>query len=81
MRPKDFLRIGIDGRGIYKAVDGIARYSLNLIRNLAVLDETNYYIIFKNKEIEKKIVDAPNFHEVIIDFRHLSMRSYTTIPS
>ena len=32
------LRIGIDGRGILKTIDGITRYSLNLIRNLAAID-------------------------------------------
>ena len=74
------LRIGIDGRGIYKSIDGIGRYSLNLIRNLAAIDSVNQYIIFKNTEIERKIVDTPNFHEVNVDFRHLSLRTVFTIP-
>lgn len=76
----DSLRIGIDGRGIYKAIDGIGRYSLNLIRNLASIDQTNQYIIFKNRDIEKKIVDAPNFHEIKVDFRHLSLRTVLYFP-
>jgi glycosyltransferase involved in cell wall biosynthesis len=74
------LRIGIDGRGIYKTIDGIGRYSLNLIRSLASIDQTNQYIIFKNKEIREKIVDVPNFQEIEIDFRHLSMRSLIYLP-
>jgi glycosyltransferase involved in cell wall biosynthesis len=74
------LRIGIDGRGIYKAIDGIGRYSLNLIRSLASIDTINEYFIFKNKEIEQKIVDAPNFQEINIDFRHLSLRSLFYLP-
>jgi hypothetical protein len=32
------LRIGTDGRGIYKTIDGITRYSLNLIRNPSAID-------------------------------------------
>ena len=74
------LRIGIDGRGIYKTIDGIGRYSLNLTRSLASIDQTNQYIIFKNKEIREKIVDVPNFQEIEIDFRHLSMRSLIYLP-
>ena len=74
------LRIGIDGRGIYKTIDGIGRYSLNLIRSLASIDQTNQYIIFKNKEIKEKIIDAPNFQEIEVDFRHLSMRSLFSLP-
>jgi glycosyltransferase involved in cell wall biosynthesis len=73
------LRIGIDGRGIYKTIDGIGRYSLNLIRNLAAIDNANQYVILKNRQIGK-IVDAPNFKEIEIDFRHLSMRSLLSLP-
>ena len=73
------LRIGIDGRGIYNTIDGIGRYSLNLIRNLAAIDNANQYVILKNRQIGK-IVDAQNFKEIEIDFRHLSMRSLLFLP-
>lgn len=61
------LRIGIDGRGIYKT---IGRYGLNLIKNLAAIDNANQYVILKNRQIGK-IVNAKNFKEIEIDFRHL----------
>jgi glycosyltransferase involved in cell wall biosynthesis len=74
------LRIGIDGRAIYKTVDGIGRYSLNLIRNLAAIDRTNQYFIFKNPEIKERIADGSNFHEVEVGFRHLSLRTVLCLP-
>ena len=80
MRSKDFLRIGIDGRGIHKTIDGIGRYSLNLIRSLASIDQTNQYIIFKNREIKEKIADTPNLREIEVDFPHLSMKSLFHFP-
>ncbi len=76
----DRLRIGIDGRAIYKAMDGIGRYSLNLIRSLAEIDHRNEYFIIKNREIPYKITDAPNFHEVPVVYRHLSLRSVFCLP-
>ena len=74
------LRIGIDGRAIYKAIDGIGRYSLNLIRKLAAIDHTNQYFIFKNPEIKENIADAANFHEVVVGFHHLSLRTVLCLP-
>ena len=74
------LRIGIDGRGILKTIDGITRYSLNLIRSLSEIDSTNKYFIFKNRWRKKKIVDAPNFQEIEVDFPHLSMKSLFHFP-
>jgi glycosyltransferase involved in cell wall biosynthesis len=74
------LLIGIDGRGILKTIDGITRYSLNLIRSLSEIDSTNKYFIFKNRWRKKKIVDAPNFQEIEVDFPHLSMKSLFHFP-
>jgi len=80
MGSKGALKIGIDGRAIYRSIDGIGRYSLNLIKGLASIDHKNQYIVFKNRDADKKIVDAPNFTEVEVDFRHLSLRSLFYLP-
>ena len=74
------LKIGIDGRGILKTIDGITRYSLNLIRSLSEIDTTNKYFIFKNSWRKRKIVDARNFQEIEVDFPHLSMKSLFHFP-
>jgi glycosyltransferase involved in cell wall biosynthesis len=74
------LRIGIDARGIYEAIDGIGRYSLNLIRALASIDHRNEYFLLKNREVRSRLVRAPNFSEISVGFRHLSIRSVAYLP-
>ncbi len=69
------MRIGIDARAIYKNLDGIGRYSLNLIRALAKIDHENEYIIFRNCIFDETIVNSPNFREVRIGFPALSLRT------
>jgi glycosyltransferase involved in cell wall biosynthesis len=74
------LRIGIDGRGIFQELDGIGRYSLNLIRGLASIDRKNEYVILKNREVEGKIAEEKNFHEVSVSYRHLSLLTPLYLP-
>ena len=50
------MRIGIDARAIYKNLDGIGRYSLNLIRALAKIDKENEYVIFRNSLLMKQLL-------------------------
>ena len=69
------MRIGIDARAIYKNLDGIGRYSLNLIRALAKIDKENEYVIFRNSLFDETIVDSPNFREIRIGFPALSLRT------
>jgi glycosyltransferase involved in cell wall biosynthesis len=69
------MRIGIDGRAIYKNLDGIGRYSLNLIRGLARVDGENEYVIFRNNLFDETIVESPNFREVHVSFPALSLRT------
>lgn len=69
------MRIGIDARAIYRNLDGIGRYSLNLIRALAKIDKENEYVIFRNNLFGEPIVESPNFREVHIGFPPLSLRT------
>ncbi len=69
------MRIGIDARAIYKNLDGIGRYSLNLIRAIAKIDRQNEYIIFRNNHFDETIVNSPNFREVRVGFPALSLRT------
>ena len=69
------MRIGIDARAIYKSLDGIGRYSLNLVRALAKIDKENEYVIFRNKLFDETIVESPNFREVRTGIPALSLRT------
>lgn len=69
------MRIGIDARAIYRNLDGIGRYSLNLIKALAKIDRKNEYVIFRNRLFNETIVNSPNFREVRIGFPSLSLRT------
>jgi hypothetical protein len=40
------MRIGIDGRGMQKSLDGIGRYTRNLVAGILEADRENEYVIF-----------------------------------
>ena len=40
------MRIGIDARGLRSSLDGIGRYTRNLIQGLLELDRENEYVLF-----------------------------------
>ena len=69
------MRIGLDARAVYKNLDGIGCYSLNLIRALTKIDKENEYVIFRNTLFGEPIVESPNFREVRIGFPALSLRT------
>jgi glycosyltransferase involved in cell wall biosynthesis len=52
------LRIAIDCRWITPDTDGIHSYTLNLIRNLLVIDNKNEYLFVYSKLETKQIIDA-----------------------
>ena len=56
------MKIGIDARMYSSGFTGIGRYTAELIRNLAKLDNDNEYVVFLNsREFEKFISPAENF--------------------
>lgn len=72
------MRIAIDGRPI-SVYPGIGRYCLNLIKNIARLDDKNEYIILKPRQLEGKIVSNPNFRELTFSPPLVSLSSLTTL--
>ena len=62
------MRIGIDVRSIYKNLDGHGRYGICLLKNLALLDDENEYLIFKQKNYEIPIVKKRNFREINVEY-------------
>ncbi|MCK4352412.1 glycosyltransferase family 4 protein [candidate division WOR-3 bacterium] len=74
------MRIGIDARGIYKELDGIGRFGINLLRELAHLDSFNEYIVYKNPEMNSSIVSKPNFTERIINIPRFTIKEQVVLP-
>lgn len=72
------MRIAIDGRPI-SVYPGIGRYCLNLIKNIAKLDDKNEYIILKPEKLKGKIVSNPNFREITFSPSLVSLGSATTL--
>ncbi len=74
------MRIGIDARGIYKELDGIGRFGMNLLKELARIDDFNEYIIYKNSSINS-IVNKSNFTEKIINIPRFTIREQIIMPA
>lgn len=67
------MRIGIDARMYGSGFTGIGRYTYELIRNLAEMDQENEYVVFLRKESFDGF-EPPNkrFTKVLADFPHYS---------
>jgi len=74
------MRIGIDARGIYRELDGIGRFGVNILKELAHIDNSNEYIIYKNTQMRHLIVNKPNFIEKVIDVPRFTIREQIVLP-
>lgn len=63
------MRIGVEGRTLQGMRHGVARYLTNLLRNLAVMDDSNEYVVYLSEPIEPLGFSSPR-----MDFRVLRMR-------
>lgn len=63
------MRIGLDARYLYTYFTGVGRYSYNLIRALAKLDDGHDYMIFKHRSYTAPIVGQPRFKELTVPMR------------
>lgn len=73
------MKIGIDARMI-KAT-GIGRYTENLIKELAKIDQENQYIIFlKKDEFSYFKLPGKNFKKVLADFHWYSLKEQLKLP-
>lgn len=67
------MRIGIDGRGYGPSLDGIGRYTHNLVSSLLELDADNEYVIFVLPEADWSFLSKfPNARVFEFPHRHLS---------
>jgi glycosyltransferase involved in cell wall biosynthesis len=58
------MRIGIDARGLRPSLDGIGRYTANLLRGLLDLDQENEYVLFALPEVDFSFL--PSHHRTTV---------------
>jgi len=79
------MRIAIDARWVSSQLDGIGRYTLNLIFALASIDEENEYIIYLRSEhiadaLYRRLGEQENFQLRIPHVPPLSLRDQVLFP-
>lgn len=72
------MRIGIDCRMYSSKFTGIGRYTFELVRNLAEIDQQNEFILFFNApEYEQFETPSKNFKKILINSPHYSLKEQT----
>jgi glycosyltransferase involved in cell wall biosynthesis len=66
------MRIGIDARTV-NVYPGMGRYCMSLIKSLAKIDHENKYVIFKTPKASNPLTYSPNFTEMIVNIKPLSI--------
>lgn len=66
------MKIGIDGRFLHHPESGHGTYSEELIKNIALVDKKNEYIIFINP-LYKPTIDQKNFTFIPTDIKYYSI--------
>ncbi len=74
------MKILVDGRFYGLEHAGIGRYSMNLIDELAKLDNKNQYVILLNEKYYKLLNFPTNFKKVRADFRHYTITEQLHLP-
>jgi len=68
------MRIGIDGRGMQKSLDGIGRYTQNLVASILEADRENEYVIFTLPGVDWSFIQPfSNARTFEFPYRHLSL--------
>ncbi len=65
------MRICLDARQAREVMTGLGRYALNLVRELAKLDQDNEYIVLRYDDYPSPLVTQANFQEIIVPY-HIS---------
>ena len=72
------MRIGIDCRMYSSQFTGIGRYVFELVENLQKIDQVNdYFLFFNQPEFNNFQAGSPNFHKVLVDIKHYSLKEQT----
>lgn len=82
------MRIAIDGRWIFREMSGIGAYTRELIRNLAILDRRNEYVVlFNDRGVKERtwreaaLGGAANFTARDVPYGVFSVSSQFRLPS
>ena len=68
------MRISLDVRTI-NVYPGMGRYCESLVKALSRIVHENEYVIFKTPRVARQLTDNPNFTEVTVDVKPLSISS------
>lgn len=72
---KHFMKIGIDARFYSSQFTGIGRYTYELIKNLAIIDEKNEYVVFlNNPQYEEFTPPNERWTKILADTPHYSFK-------
>ena len=74
------MRILIDARlyGLENA--GLGRYTINLVGELAKIDEKNDYVVLLRKKYFENLKLPKNWKKVLVDFRHYTLAEQIKLP-
>jgi len=74
------MKIVIDARMYGLENAGIGRYVNNLLQELAIIDHKNSYLILLRKKYYHTLSFGNNFHKVLADYPHYSIREQLLLP-
>jgi len=64
VQERAIMRICIDARALSPVMNGLGRYSLNLVREIARLDQQNDYVVLRRAAYRETLVVQQNFTEI-----------------
>src|SRR5258708_26945490 len=75
------MKILLDARFYGLENEGLGRYTMNLIKELSLIDSNNQYIILLKEKYFKKINLPKNWEKVEVNFPHYSFQEQIILPN
>ncbi len=74
------MRVAVDGRMILRTPTGIGRVTLNILRELAELDQHNQYCVLCRPGALAELAEVGQFHLIDFDVPQYSLSVFTRLP-
>lgn len=74
------MRVGIDARFAGPVGRGLGRYTAELLRNLALLDPPDEFVVFTRRDNQEFVPDHPRFRRALADFPWYSFAEQIRLP-